>query len=75
MIKDSVTIAGNISNKIIRNDIYDFSVLEFFGIGTRSSKARNSIQVVWEFPSLGWFKVNTDGASRGSPGSVTCVEI
>ncbi|XP_075079806.1 uncharacterized protein LOC142165070 [Nicotiana tabacum] len=25
-------------------------------------------KVMWEFPSAGWVKVNTDGASRGNPG-------
>ncbi|XP_070011225.1 uncharacterized protein [Nicotiana sylvestris] len=25
-------------------------------------------KVMWEFPSAGWLKVNTDGASRGNPG-------
>ncbi|XP_070032487.1 uncharacterized protein [Nicotiana tomentosiformis] len=25
-------------------------------------------KVLWEFPALGWIKVNTDGASRGNPG-------
>uniref|UniRef100_A0A1U7X1L2 Uncharacterized protein LOC104234194 n=1 Tax=Nicotiana sylvestris TaxID=4096 RepID=A0A1U7X1L2_NICSY len=25
-------------------------------------------KVMWEFPSTGWLKVNTDGASRGNPG-------
>nr|XP_016466901.1 PREDICTED: uncharacterized protein LOC107789578 [Nicotiana tabacum] len=25
-------------------------------------------KIMWEFPSAGWLKVNTDGASRGNPG-------
>ncbi|XP_070007342.1 uncharacterized protein [Nicotiana sylvestris] len=25
-------------------------------------------KIIWEFPSAGWLKVNTDGASRGNPG-------
>ncbi|XP_019257601.1 PREDICTED: uncharacterized protein LOC109235804 [Nicotiana attenuata] len=25
-------------------------------------------KVMWEFPELGWIKVNTDGAARGNPG-------
>nr|XP_016507661.1 PREDICTED: uncharacterized protein LOC107825326 [Nicotiana tabacum] len=25
-------------------------------------------KVLWEYPSQGWIKVNTDGASRGNPG-------
>lgn len=25
-------------------------------------------KVMWEFPSAGWLKINTDGASRGNPG-------
>ncbi|XP_016514982.1 uncharacterized protein LOC107831708 [Nicotiana tabacum] len=27
-------------------------------------------KVLWEFPSRGWIKVNTDGACRGNPGGV-----
>jgi len=41
-------MSGNTSNKIIHNDIIDFSVLKFFGINTKHSKVR-PVQVVWNF--------------------------
>ncbi|XP_070021738.1 uncharacterized protein [Nicotiana sylvestris] len=28
-------------------------------------------KVMWEFPSAGWLKVNTDGALRGNPGRIS----
>lgn len=33
------------------------------------------VQVVWNFPEIGWIKVNTDGTSTGSPGFTACAGI
>jgi len=36
------------------------------GVTTRT--AREERLIVWSPPRVGWFKLNTDGASRGNPG-------
>ena len=43
----------------------DFNVIKFFGINTHSGKVLRPLPVRWEFPSLGWVKINADGAARG----------
>jgi len=60
------------SKASIKNDMMDFSVINFFGINTRTCKVLRPLSVIWEFPSPGWVKINTDGAARGYPGFATC---
>jgi len=33
------------------------------------------MQVVWNFPGIGWIKVNTNGVVKGSPGKLESSEI
>jgi len=47
-------------------------VIKFFGINTRTGKVLRPLPVRWEFLSLGWVKINTDGAARGYPSLATC---
>ena len=37
-------------------------------IPQRSVYEKHLIQVRWKLPSLGWFKLNTDGSAMGYPG-------
>jgi len=48
----------------MENYIFDFKVIKFFGINTRSSKVLRPLLVRWEFPSLDWVKINTEWAAR-----------
>jgi len=43
-IKTYIRLAGNSYYKFMNNDIFDFSVLKFFGIKTRSRKV---LQPLW----------------------------
>ena len=52
--------------------MFDFSMLKFFDINTRSSKFLHPFPVRWSFLSPGWVKINTDGVVRGSLGLATC---
>ena len=45
--------------------MFDFNVLRLFGINTRSGKVLSPFSVRWEFPSPGWVKINTNGATMG----------
>jgi len=63
---------GNSLKSSMRNDMFDFSVLKFFDINTRSDKVLHPLPVRWEFPSPCWVKINTDGVARGSPGLAAC---
>jgi len=56
----------------MRNDMFDFNVLNFFYIHTRNGKVLHPLPVRWEFPSPGWVKINIDGVARGSPDLVSC---
>jgi len=44
--------------------MFDFNVLKFFGINTRSGNVLSPLPIRWEFFSLGWVKINTDGVAR-----------
>jgi len=71
--KDFTYLVGNSCKSSIRNGMFDFNVLKFFGI--RSVKVLHPLLVRWEFPSLGWVKINIDGATKGSPGLAICSGI
>ena len=63
---------GNSSKALMKNDdMLDFNVIKFFSINTRTGKVLHPLPVRWEFPSLGWVKINTDGAARHYPGLAT----
>ena len=63
---------GNSSKASMKNDMFNFNVLKFFGINTRTGKVLRPLPIRWEFPSPGWVKINIDGAARGYPGFATC---
>ena len=65
---------GN-SKASMKNDMFDFNVLKFFGINTRTGKVIRPLLVRWEFPSPGWVKINIDGTVRGYLGLATCRSI
>ena len=62
---------GNSSKRSMCNDIFDFNVLKFFDIHTRSGKVLRPFPVRWEFLLPCWVKINSDGVARGSPGLAT----
>ena len=72
VIKDLTRLVGNSSKASMKNGMLDFNVIKFFGINTRTGKVLCPLPVRWEFPSPGWVKINTDGATRGYPGLATC---
>ena len=48
----------------MKNDMLDFNVIKFFYINTHTAKVLCPLPIRWEFPSLGWVKINTDEAAR-----------
>jgi len=75
VIKDLTCLVGNSFKASMKNDMFDFNVLKFFDINTRTGKVLRPLLVRWEFPSPGWVKINTDGAARGYPGLAACGSI
>ena len=75
VIKDLTCLVGSSSKASMKNDMFDFNVLKFFGINTRTSKVLRPLLVRWEFPSPQWVKINIDGAARGYPGLAACGSI
>jgi len=72
VIKDLTCLVGNSSKASMKNDMLDFHVIKFFSINTRTGKVLRPLLVRWEFPSLGWVKINTDGAAKGYTDLATC---
>jgi len=56
----------------MKNDMLDFNVIKIFGINTHTGKLLRHLPIRWEFPSPNRVKINTDGATRGYIGLVTC---
>jgi len=52
--------------------MFNFNVLKFFCINTRSGKVPSPLPVRWEFPSPDCVKINIDGVARGSLDFATC---
>ena len=52
--------------------MFDFNVLKFFDINTRSDKVLHPPPIRWEFPSPGWVKINNDSVTRGYLGFAAC---
>jgi len=74
MVKDYIQISGNMSKKCTSNHMDDFFVL-FFDISTRLGMVSVHVQVYWDFRDVSWTKVDTEGATRGSPGPAACAGI
>jgi len=60
-IKDLTCLVGNSSKASMKNDMLNFIVIKFFGVNTRIDKVIRPLPVRWEFSSLGWVKINTNG--------------
>jgi len=71
IIKDLTCLVGYLSKASMKNDMLNFNVIKFIGINTHTNKVLRPLPVRWEFPSLGWVKINTDGAARGYLGLAT----
>jgi len=56
VIKDLICLVGNSSK----------------ASNTRIRNVLRPLLVIWEFPALGWVKINTNGAAKGYPGLTTC---
>ncbi|KAK1553977.1 hypothetical protein Q3G72_006022 [Acer saccharum] len=50
----------------------DVSVFISLGIKPSLVRASKILPVIWSVPPYGWFKINTDGLSKGNPGQSAC---
>ncbi|KAF1881681.1 hypothetical protein Lal_00032150 [Lupinus albus] len=66
---------GNSSSSYTSVSIEHLVMLKFFNIPIMVNKAPKIIEVICLPPTLGWIKVNTDGAANGSPGHSSGSEI
>jgi len=75
VIKDLTYLVGNSSKVSMKNYMFNFNVLKFFGINTHTGKVLRPLHVRWKFPSPSWVKINTDGATKGYLGLAACGSI
>lgn len=66
------TLARNTTLKCSNYDIQDFVILKNFSVIIHPSKVKFCKEIMWCPPSLNWVKVNTDGASCGTPWLGVC---
>ena len=72
VIKDLTCLVRNSSKALMNNELLDFNMIKVFGINTRIGKILHPFPIRWEFPSLGWVKINIDETTKGYPGLATC---
>lgn len=75
IIKASIILSGNLAKHTIYSSTEEAKIIELFGIKGHPGKAPSMIGVDWIPPIPGWIKVNTDGASKGSPGHASAGSI
>lgn len=52
----------------MHNGVPNINLLRYLGVKTCPPKALQITPIYFAHPSLGWLKVNTDGAILGAPG-------
>jgi ribonuclease HI len=72
LIIANTSLTGNNTKKVSSNSLRDFSFLKLFRISIHHSRAPVLKEVLWQPPSLNWYKCNIDGASNGNPGNASC---
>ncbi|XP_019431934.1 PREDICTED: uncharacterized protein LOC109339025 [Lupinus angustifolius] len=75
MIKMNTSFTGNFTNLCAKPSLLEFSILRAFKINARYNKAPAISEIIWVVPSLGWVKINSDGAAKGSPGHAGGVQF
>ncbi|XP_019455084.1 PREDICTED: uncharacterized protein LOC109356206 [Lupinus angustifolius] len=68
MIKLNTSFTGNFTKLCAKPSLLEFSILRAFQVNGKYSKAPAISEVNWAMPLMGWVKINTDGAAKGSPG-------
>jgi len=58
VIKYLTCLVGHSFKASMKNDIFDFNVLKFFGINTHTGKVLRPFPIRWEFLSPNWVKIN-----------------
>ncbi|XP_019460170.1 PREDICTED: uncharacterized protein LOC109359931 [Lupinus angustifolius] len=66
-IKVDISFTGNFSKLCVKNSLTEFSLLKAFKVKGNYNKAPSITKVMWQAPSHGWVKVNSDGAAHGCP--------
>ncbi|XP_019432259.1 PREDICTED: uncharacterized protein LOC109339299 [Lupinus angustifolius] len=68
MIKLNTSFTGNFTKLCAKPSLLEFSILRAFQVTAKYNKAPTISEVNWAMPLMGWVKINTDGAAKGSPG-------
>ncbi|XP_019459917.1 PREDICTED: uncharacterized protein LOC109359677 [Lupinus angustifolius] len=62
------SLFGNTSKLYSNPSLQKLVFLKMLKVDINHYKALAIVEVIWLSPSLGWTKINTDGAAHGSPG-------
>jgi len=58
------TLFGNLSKTVASPSISNFVILKKFNVSLHPPRAPRIIEVIWQRPSPGWTKCNTDGSTN-----------
>jgi ribonuclease HI len=62
-------LAGNLSKSVASPSISNFVILKKFNVNLHPPRAPRIIEIIWQPPSPGWTKCNTDGSTNGNSSS------
>ncbi|CAL0329544.1 unnamed protein product [Lupinus luteus] len=68
MLKSNIAISGNAANLRASNSLTEFKILRFFNISSYIAAPPSIKEIICQHPSVGWVKINSDGAAKGFPG-------
>ena len=68
LISGHIRAASRLASGPMNNTIQDLCILKSFGASCRLRRAPQVVQVLWHPPSIGWVKINSDGAWKHEEG-------
>ncbi|XP_019431608.1 PREDICTED: uncharacterized protein LOC109338759 [Lupinus angustifolius] len=67
-IKREVNLSDTLSSATGKNSLHEFCMFKALNLSVRPCKSPSITEVIWLPPTQNWIKINTDGATHGSPG-------
>ena len=68
LVSGHIQASSRLATGHMHNTIRDLCILKSFGACCRSRRIPRMVEVIWHPPSIGWIKINSDGAWKHEEG-------